>query len=60
MHQGNLNGQYYIKESSGLGGKVLLLIVEVLASPFRFAFKYQVIRAFNFYGFSTWFDLLPT
>ena len=32
MHQGNLNGQYYIKGSSGLGGKVLLLIVEALAT----------------------------
>ena len=32
MHQGNLNGQYYSKGSSGLGGKVLLLIVEALAT----------------------------
>ena len=58
MHQGNLNGQYYIKGSFGLGGKVLLHLRHF--SPFRFAFKYRVIRSFSFYGFSPWFDLLST
>ena len=57
MHQGNLNGQYYIKRSFGLGRKVLLHLSHF--SPFVFAFRYRVtIRTFSFYGFSTWFDLL--
>ena len=38
MHQGNLNGQYYIKGSFGLGGKLLLH----LKSLFTFSFCIQV------------------
>ena len=68
MHQGNLNGQYYIKGSFGLRWEsIAQLLVEVLA-PYLLtshlfllhSIKHGVMRTFSVHEFSPWFDLVST